>query len=142
VTPLALLLATPAADDLPVAFGREGARSRADLRRDVAALTARLAACAGLRVALHCQDAYAFAVGLLALGQLRAVAVLPPSRQSGALLRLAGDVAGFLLDGADAPPELAGRPVWSPLDGPAAAESAGFVALEPIASCSVSAVPT
>jgi acyl-CoA synthetase (AMP-forming)/AMP-acid ligase II/3-hydroxymyristoyl/3-hydroxydecanoyl-(acyl carrier protein) dehydratase len=101
-----------------VAFGREGPRSAADLRRDVATLATRLAPAAGARLALHCHDAYAFAVGLLAAGQVGAVAVLPPSRQPGALLRLAGEVAGFVLDGADAPARLEGRPCWSPLAGP------------------------
>lgn len=117
MTALSRLFAAPAADG-PVAFGREGARTNADLRRDVATLAARLAPVAGARLALHCHDAYAFAVGLLAAGQVGAVAVLPPSRQPGALLRLAGDVAGFLLDGADAPERIEGRPCWSPLAGP------------------------
>jgi acyl-coenzyme A synthetase/AMP-(fatty) acid ligase len=115
VTPLSRLLAAP--DPEPerlVAFGREGARTRAALRRDVAALAARLAPAGGARVALHCHDAYAFAVGLLAAGQVGAVAVLPPSRQLGALARLAGTVAGFVLDGAEET-ELAGRPVFEPL---------------------------
>ena len=121
------LFAAPGADG-PVAFGREGARTNAELRRDVATLAARLAPVAGARVALHCHDAYAFAVGLLAVGQVGAVAVLPPSRQPGALLRLAGDVAGFLLDGADAPGRIEGRPCWSPLAGPG--PEAKLVALE------------
>ena len=84
----------------------------------MATLAARLAPYRGARVALHCHDAYAFAVGLLAVGQVRAQAVLPPSRQPGTLLRLAGDVAAFLLDGPDAPDTLAGRPCGSPLSGP------------------------
>jgi acyl-coenzyme A synthetase/AMP-(fatty) acid ligase len=127
VTPLSRLFAAPGADG-PVAFGREGARTNAELRRDVATLAARLAPVAGARLALHCHDAYAFAVGLLAAGQVGAVAVLPPSRQPGALLRLAGDVAGFLLDGADAPERIEGRPCWSPLSGPG--PEAKLVALE------------
>jgi acyl-CoA synthetase (AMP-forming)/AMP-acid ligase II len=125
VTPLSRLLVAPGAggpvaeaSETPVTFGREGARSAADLRRDVATLAARLAPAAGVRLALHCHDAYAFAVGLFAAGQVGAVAVLPPSRQPGALLRLAGEVAGFVLDGADAPERLEGRPCWSPLAGP------------------------
>jgi acyl-coenzyme A synthetase/AMP-(fatty) acid ligase len=122
VTPLSRWFAEPdgGADRL-VAFGREGERTRADLRRDVAALAARLAPAGGARVALHCHDAYAFAVGLLAAGQVGAVAVLPPSRQPGALARLAGEVAGFVLDGA-AEESLEGRPLWAPLGG---AESGG-----------------
>ena len=127
MTPLSRLFAAPGADGL-VAFGREGTRTNAELRRDVATLAARLAPVAGARLALHCHDAYAFAVGLLAAGQVGAVAVLPPSRQPGALLRLAGDVAGFLLDGADAPARIEGRPCWSPLAGPG--PEATLVALE------------
>ena len=117
MTPLSSLLVAAAADGDLVAFGREGARTRADLRRDVATLAAQLAPCAGARVALHCHDAYAFAVGLLAAGQVGALAVLPPSRQPGTLLRLAADVVAFLLDDGDGPRSLAGRPCWSPLGG-------------------------
>jgi len=122
VTPLSRLLAAPGAGGL-VAFGREGARTSEDLRRDVARLAARLSGpgprpLAGARLALHCHDAYAFAVGLLAVGQVGAVAVLPPSRQPGALLRLAGGVAGFVLDGAEAEESIARRPCWCPLAGP------------------------
>jgi acyl-coenzyme A synthetase/AMP-(fatty) acid ligase len=122
MTPLSRLLVAEAAGGL-VAFGREGTRTHEDLRRDVARLAARLAGVAGARVALHCHDAYAFAVGLLALGQLRALAVLAPSRQPGALERLAPDVAGFVLDGEGAPARIAGRPCFVPLGdaGPEAA---------------------
>jgi acyl-coenzyme A synthetase/AMP-(fatty) acid ligase len=130
VTPLSRLLAAPdPAPERLVAFGREGARTRAELRRDVAALAARLAPAGGARVALHCHDAYAFAVALLAAGQAGAVAVLPPSRQPGALARLAGQVTRFVLDGTDEA-ELAGRPVWSPLGGPAAGVPLGALARE------------
>ncbi len=128
MTPLSRLLAAPAAARGEVAFGREGARSSAELRADVASLAVRLAPLAGARVVLHCQDAYAFAVGLLALGQVGAVAVLPPSRQPGALLRLAGEAAGFLLDGPDLPDAIDGRPCGSPLT--AARAHKGLVALE------------
>ncbi|MEN8183783.1 MAG: AMP-binding protein, partial [Myxococcota bacterium] len=86
----------------------------------MASLAARLGPAAGARIALHCHDAYAFAVGLLAAGQVGTVAVLAPSRQPGALQRLAGDVMGFVLDGPH-PPEgegIEGRPCWSPLEGP------------------------
>src|SRR3990172_1914343 len=117
MTPLSRLFAT-AGGAHSVAFGREGMRSAEDLRSDVATLASRLAPLAGGRVALHCHDAYAFAVGFLALGHVGAVAVLVPSRQPGALLRLADEVAGFLLDGADAPERIEGRPCWSPLAGP------------------------
>ncbi len=120
MTPLSRLFAAAGGGAARVAFGREGTRSGADLRADVAALAAELAPLAGARVALHCNDAYAFAVGLLALPQAGAVAVLVPSRQPGALLRVASEVAGFLLDGPDAPRQLEGRPCWSPLAAPRA----------------------
>jgi acyl-coenzyme A synthetase/AMP-(fatty) acid ligase len=127
VTPLSRLFAA-AGGARCVAFGHEGARAAADLRSDVASLAALLAPLAGGRVVLHCQDAYAFAVGFLALGQVGAVAVLVPSRQPGALLRLAGEVAGFLLDGADVPRQIEGRPCASPLAAPRARRA--LVALE------------
>jgi acyl-coenzyme A synthetase/AMP-(fatty) acid ligase len=125
VTPLSRLFAAPhddartttSGDARPVAFGREGTASLGDLRRDVASLAATLAPFAGARIALHCQDAYAFAVGLFAVGQVGAVAVLPPSRQPGALAELAHDVGGFLLDGDEGPEAIGGRPCGSPLAG-------------------------
>ncbi len=119
MTPLSRLLAAGGGTRI-VAFGREGALSEDRLRADVGALAAYLEPLAGGRVALHCQDAYAFAVGLLAVGQVGAVAVLVPSRQPGALLRLAGEVAGFLLDGEEVPPEIEGRACVSPLALPPA----------------------
>jgi acyl-coenzyme A synthetase/AMP-(fatty) acid ligase len=67
-------------------------------------------------VALHCGDAYAFCVGLLAAGQVGSVAVLAPSREPGALRRLASDVAAFVLDGA-APASIEGRHCVPPLGG-------------------------
>ena len=127
MTPLSRLFAA-AGGARAVAFGREGERSADELRSDVASLAARLGPVAGGRVVLHCQDAYAFAVGFLAVGQIGAAAVLVPSRQPGALLRLAGEVAGFLLDGADVPERIEGRPCWSPLAAPRAAHE--LVALE------------
>ncbi|MEN8159546.1 MAG: hypothetical protein ABFS41_05670, partial [Myxococcota bacterium] len=119
MTPLSRLLAA-GGGTRNVAFGREGELSEEQLRADVASLAAHLEPLASGRVALHCQDAYAFAVGLLAVGQVGAVAVLVPSRQPGALLRLAGEVAGFLLDGEDVPPQIEGRPCISPLALPPA----------------------
>jgi acyl-coenzyme A synthetase/AMP-(fatty) acid ligase len=133
VRPLSRWFAEPGGGaDRLVAFGREGERTRADLRRDVAALAAQLAPAGGSRIALHCHDAYAFAVGLLAAAQAGAVAVLPPSRQAGALARLAGQVAGFVLDGAHEP-RVAGRTVWAPL-GDAQTDPAALGAPGPAAS--------
>ena len=98
-----------------MAFGREGDRSAADLRRDVAALAARIGAASGHDLLLHCDDAYAFAVGLLATVQVGARAVLPPSRQPGALRNLAPKVRGALLD-APAPEAFPDVPCWHPLE--------------------------
>ncbi len=102
--------------DLLVAFGREGERSDADLRRDVAALAARLPPARGSDLLLHCDDAYAFAVGLLATARAGARALLAPSRQPGLLRELAQEAHGALLDG-DPPEALTGLPCWHPLDG-------------------------
>jgi acyl-coenzyme A synthetase/AMP-(fatty) acid ligase len=109
--------AEPRGDSL-VAFGREGERSQRDLRRDVAALAARLAPGDYL---LHCDDAYAFAVGLLATASAGARAVLPPSRQPGTLRELAQKVHGALFDG-DLPDALADLPCWNPLSDPRATD--------------------
>jgi len=105
----------PLRGDRPVAFGREGERSRDDLRRDVASLATRLTPAQGRDLLLHCEDVYAFAVGLLAIARVGARAILPPSRQPGMLRELAGEVYGALFDG-DPPDALAGRPCWHPLD--------------------------
>lgn len=127
------LLAAPRAADEVVAFGREGTRRFGELRRDVAALARRLPPLPGRRVLLHAEDAYAFAVGLLAAGQARACAVLPPSRQPGALRAVADRVELMLLDGADAPAEVAGRPCLHPL-APGREDATGEApATEPLA---------
>ncbi len=114
-----------AAGERRVAFGREGERSAADLRRDVAALAARIDTAQGHDLLLHCDDAYAFTVGLLAAAHVGARAVLPPSRQPGALRNLAPRVHGALLD-APAPDALGDLPCWHPLEpgGDAPASSA------------------
>jgi acyl-coenzyme A synthetase/AMP-(fatty) acid ligase/3-hydroxymyristoyl/3-hydroxydecanoyl-(acyl carrier protein) dehydratase len=98
-----------------VAFGREGERSAADLHRDVAALVARLGSVADRDLLLHCDDAYAFAVGLLATARLGARAVLPPSRQPGALRNLVPKVGGALVDGPP-PDALSELSCWHPLE--------------------------
>ena len=110
-----------------VAFGREGERSAAQLRGDVASLVARASVAEGRSVLLHCDDAYAFAVGLLAAARLGARALRPPSRQPGALAPLAPEVCGAFLDG-DASAAPSALPCWSPLD---AAASPGAPALDP-----------
>ncbi len=117
--PLARLLDSPEQVDRLVAFGREGERSLADLRRDVGALAARLSPAKGAALVLHCDDAYAFAVALFAAARAGARVLLPPSRQPGALAQLAPEAWGVLLD--DAGAALAGLPCWHPLDADGAA---------------------
>jgi len=117
VIPLSRLLVAPQPAGTVVSFGAEGTRTAADLRAEVASLASRLEPVKGGRLLLHCDDAHAFAVGLLATAQLGSLAVLPPSRQSGALRRLAPDVAGVLLDGTSRPAAVHGRPCWHPLEG-------------------------
>lgn len=123
---IARLLVEPREPREEVAFGREGTRRVEDLRADVASLAAQLGALGARRVLLHAEDAYAFAVGLLAAGQVGARAVLPPSRQPGALRRLAPQVDLLLLDG-DAQDAIEGRGCLHPLEAPRAAR-----ALEPM----------
>ncbi len=103
-----------------VAFGREGARNAGELAADVGSLAASLEPVSGGRLVLHCDDAYAFAVGLLAAAQVGARVVLPPSRQPGALRRLTPEVDGALLDAPEPPDTLQGRPCWHPLEVPRA----------------------
>lgn len=117
VIPLSRLLVAPHPAGSVVSFGAEGTRTVADLCADVASLAARLEPAKGGRLLLHCDDAYAFAVGFFAAAQLGVLAVLPPSRQPGALRRLAPDVAGVLLDGASRRAGVHGRPCWHPLEG-------------------------
>ena len=89
--------AEPRGDAL-VAFGREGERSRArSAARRRRARGAARARRADRDLLLHCDDAYAFAVGLLATASAGARAVLPPSRQPGTLRELAQKVHGALL---------------------------------------------
>jgi len=103
-----------------VAFGREGVRDADALRDDVAALAALLEPFAEGRLLLHSEDAYAFAVGLLAAAQVGARVVLPPSRQPGALEALASEVTGVLLDSTPTSDTFLGRPCWHPLAAPRA----------------------
>ncbi len=119
VISLSRLLTAPHPAETVVSFGAEGTRTVADLRSEVASLMTSLDSVRGDRLLLYCDDAHAFAVGFLAAAQLGSLAVLPPSRQPGALSRLAPDVAGVLLDGARRPTAIDGRPCWNPLEGQA-----------------------
>jgi acyl-coenzyme A synthetase/AMP-(fatty) acid ligase len=120
VIPLSRLLTDPRAGATGVAFGRAGDRTTAELRSDVAALAARLGPLAPDRVLLHCDDVYAFAVGLLAVVRVGACAVLPPSRQPGALRALVPGVAALVLDGDSDADTFLGRPCLHPLEAPPA----------------------
>lgn len=97
------------------------------LRRDVDALAAAILSRGPGRWLLYADDAYAFAVGLLALWQSRSIAVVPPNAQPGTLADLTADVRGIVSDrrvaaGALKTPLDAddGAPVaprrWEPLD--------------------------
>jgi acyl-coenzyme A synthetase/AMP-(fatty) acid ligase/3-hydroxymyristoyl/3-hydroxydecanoyl-(acyl carrier protein) dehydratase len=97
-----------------VSFGRVE-RSFADLARDVGRLASRVARTGSGRWILYSEDAYAFAVGLLALAQTRCVALLPPNRQPGTLRGLAAQAVGALLD-PDAHEGLGRLPVIAPLE--------------------------
>ena len=102
-----------------VTFGREGERSDAGLRRDVAALAAHLSEPQGREAAaqrggaersvrprgeggrdllLHCDDAYPFAVGLFACARAdaRILATVAPQHLCGLLFRVLSPLASAL----------------------------------------------
>ena len=112
---LARLLDAPVDAECPVAFGREGQRDLAALRRDTGRLSAALEPHSGRPLLLHCDDAYAFAVGLLAALRVGCTPLVPPSRQPGVLEALAPEVSGALLDGDEASQVLGDLPQWHPL---------------------------
>ncbi len=91
--PLAGLCSDPRPAAAPVAFGREGERTRAELGARVAALSALLD---GGRWLLLCDDAFDAAACLLALSRCGGVAVLPPNRQPETLRQLAAAARGAL----------------------------------------------
>lgn len=115
VIPLARIFDEPHGPSRSVAFGRDGSRSLRDLASDSASLASRLRGADARRMLLHCEDAYAFAAGLLAAARAGVCAVLPPSRPPGALERIAGTVDAVVVDGADVPKTFAGRPCFHPL---------------------------
>jgi acyl-coenzyme A synthetase/AMP-(fatty) acid ligase/3-hydroxymyristoyl/3-hydroxydecanoyl-(acyl carrier protein) dehydratase len=98
---LARLLAGGRAERVPVAFGRTGVRELGELRERVAGLAGRLREEGAGRWLVHCEDAYAFAVALLATAHAGALAVLLPNRQPGTLARAAHLAQGALVDDAD-----------------------------------------
>src|SRR6185295_5324193 len=70
----------------------------ADLSRDVDALAGAVASHGPGRWLLFADDAYAFAVGLLALWQSGSTAVVPPNAQPGTLAELAAGAGGTVTD--------------------------------------------
>ena len=81
-----------------VAFARDGERTFADFAGRVAALAEELRSRRGARFLLYTEDAYAFAVGLLAVAHAGATALLAPNRQPGTIAALAAQVDGALVD--------------------------------------------
>jgi acyl-coenzyme A synthetase/AMP-(fatty) acid ligase len=98
------LLTAGRSGDQPVAFAPDGVRTWADFVAQVGSLSARLDAANAGRWLIYFEDAYAFAVSLLAVAHSGGVAVLPPNGQAGTLGRLGDFVDGFLLND----PNLAG----------------------------------
>ncbi len=111
-------------DGDPVAFGPNGSRSWSAFRRDVAALTARLRARGGRNWLLLCDDAYGFAVALMAALHAGGRAVLPSNHQVGHVAELAAAADGILVHELSAPagfaalPVLGGEPADIDLDAP------------------------
>jgi acyl-coenzyme A synthetase/AMP-(fatty) acid ligase len=134
VRPLPRLLQEPADPASPVARRWDPA-SRADrvlpwaaLRGHVAALCRRLDAEPGGGWLLVSDDAYAFAVGLLALWHSGRHAISPPNTQPGTLRELETHAAGALSDRSDWFPE---RACLHPLLDPGAGELSQLAPLDP-----------
>jgi acyl-coenzyme A synthetase/AMP-(fatty) acid ligase len=134
--PLARLLADGRPPRATTAYAGGAARDFADLQERVADLAGRIASEGRGRWLVHCEDAYAFAVALLAVAHAGAQAVLLPNRQGGSLARAAHLAQGALLDAAedDARRALAGVPcVLDPLDRAAGGRPAALAPLDPTA---------
>ena len=104
---LSQLLLSERPDGAPVATSGGELRTWGDLLRDVSGLASALGDAERERWLVLADDAYAFAVALLALWQRGAVAVLPPNAQPGTVERLGLDAAGVVSDREDllaAPP--------------------------------------
>jgi acyl-CoA synthetase (AMP-forming)/AMP-acid ligase II len=134
VRPLARLLQEPADPDSPVARRWDPASrgdlilDRAALRGHVAALRRRLDAEPAGSWLLVSDDAYTFAVGLLALWHSGRHAVSPPNTQPGTLRELETRVAGVLSDRPDWFPE---RACLHPLLDGGAGEPSELAPLDP-----------
>ena len=118
--PLSLTFRESRPDAAPVAFGRDGTRSHADLARDVAALVAAVSEFPAGRWLLDTENTYAAVVGLLALAQTGSVALLATNRQPETLRRLRPRLVGGLIDPARDASALAGLPRLAPLAQPPA----------------------
>jgi acyl-coenzyme A synthetase/AMP-(fatty) acid ligase len=113
-TPLSDLLARGRPSDWPVARHAGHVRAWSELVERVAGLTRVLEGAQGNRWALVTDDAWAFAVGLLAIWQADGVAIIPPNGQAGTLKEIGADVRGIVTDrpgtivGAEAVPVFGG----------------------------------
>ena len=95
---LAHVLVVSRPDDQLVAFGPDRVHSWGEFRARVAGLAERVREDPGVWL-LHCEDAFAFAVGLFAVARAGATAWAAPNRQGGALAAALPRVAGAILDG-------------------------------------------
>ncbi len=95
---LTQLLLNERPDEVPVATSGGDLRTWGDLLLDVSGLAAALGDVERERWLLLADDAYVFAVGLLALWQRGAVAVLAPNAQPGTVERLGIDASGVVSD--------------------------------------------
>ena len=113
------LLVRPGADGAPAAI--QGGRNIgfADLKDDVAALCARLQTGREKRWLLLSEDAYAIAVGLLALLHAGRTVVLPANLQLGHIAELADNIDGILVHEQAVPPAVKTLPILAH-DGAAA----------------------
>ncbi len=103
--------------DTPVVVGAERTVRWAAFTADVEALAAALATRGGNRWLLFAEDAYTFAVGLVALWQSGSTAVVPPNGQAGTLGELSAGAHGLITDRAS---PLRGLPVIRPRETPPA----------------------
>lgn len=100
-----------AAPESIIAWRGATALSRQQLCGDVGALQFELGRVEGERWLLFAEDAYACAVGLMALTSAGAVAVLPPNGEPGTLAELARGCSGSLADAAAAASPLRCLPI-------------------------------
>ena len=100
IMPISKLFAAAEDHDRIVAFGADHSHSWLAFRRDVGHLTERLRASGGRRFLVVSDDAYAFAVALLAVLHAGAEAVIPASYQSAHLTDVSKTVDTLVIHGA------------------------------------------